>query len=53
MINEMPGTMIASQQPMKNLTAMRPDQLLHAGIKRAIADQPMEQQQMYFAEGNL
>lgn len=53
MIKLIPGTMMASSAPIKKRSVMRPAKFLHAGIRRAMADQPMEQQHRYFAAGNL
>lgn len=53
MINEMPGTMMASAAPIKKRRAINPPQLLHAGMSSAIADHAIEQTQRYFAAGNL
>jgi hypothetical protein len=53
MIRLIPGTMIASSAPITKRTTIRPSKLWHAGMRRAIADQPIEQQQRYLAAGNL
>jgi len=37
---------------MKNRTAIKALQLLQAGIRSAMVDQPRLQQQRYFAEGS-
>jgi hypothetical protein len=51
MMSEMPGTMMASNTPIKKRTAMRWLQFVQATIRRAIADQPTLHEHRYLAEG--
>lgn len=53
MINDIPGTMIASAAPIRKRSAIKPPQLLQAGISKAIVDHAIEHEQRYLAAGNL